>query len=223
MEPSKRCEAVTVAPPGQSTIARYALRASTLGYDGIVVRNHDERYPRSDLSDLTDESGIAIHRGIELSPSEPDDISGRLPDLGATSQVVIVKGGRSELNAFIAGQRHVDVLATPLAHDRSVLSMEVIRNAMDADVAIELNFRPLLSPGGSRVRHIRLLERLWALIEKYEVPYVASVRPERHLELRTVRDLAALSAVIGLSDECIQEGLTEWTKRATTAKHDRGE
>ncbi len=223
MEPSERCEAVIATPQGHSTVARYALRASTLGYDGIVVRDHDDRHPRPDFGDLTDELGIAIHRGIELNPSKPDDVSGRLPDLGATSQVVIVKGGRSELNAFIAGQRHVDVLATPLAHDRSVLSMEIIRNAVDADVAIELNFRPLLSPGGSRVRHIRLLERLWTLIQKYDVPYVASVRPERHLELRTPRDLTALSTVIGLSDECIQEGLTEWNRRATTPRHDGDE
>jgi ribonuclease P/MRP protein subunit RPP1 len=64
------------------------------------------------------------------------------------------------------------------------------------------------------VRAIERLRRLADILEQYDTPFVVSVDPRSHLDLRAPRDLAALGETVGLDAETVREGLAEWGRLA---------
>lgn len=213
---SERFEAVTAYPTGSSTIARFAQRGTRLGYDGIVVRNGETALRSAAVDQIREAYGIDVITAVELAPAVPDDVSGRLPQLGREQRLVFVQGGTRRINRFVANQRDVDVLTRPITHEGPSVGVAVAKAAIEHDVHVEIDLSPLREAGGRRVRYIDRLTRLWRLIDHYDVPYVVSIRPQSHLELVSVHDLAALGTAVGLDKSAVRTGLENMADLART-------
>lgn len=203
-------EAVSAHPQGEATVARLALTACEYGYDGIVVRNHGDERPEYDAEAIEAAYEVRVVDGVEIRTDDPSRASGYLGNHRPTTSIVAVHGGTEAMNHFAVGHPAVDVLAHPLAGEASP-DQVLVRTAAENGVRLEVSLAPLLGEGGgSRVRAIEDLRRLWTLIEQYDAPYVVTSGARSQLGLRAPRELAALGDVIGLSAEAVEAGLAEW-------------
>lgn len=216
-------EAVSVYPDGTSTASRFAMTASQLGYDGIVIRNSRSVAAEPPTSAIREKFDIDIVEGIEVVRADPDEISGQLPHLKEQTELLLVAGGSESMNRFVSGQHHVDVLTDPIGPDGPDIDPGVATQARDNQVAIELNLAPLTSNGGERVRYLDRLNRLWETIDHYDAPYVITVSPESHLKLVAPREAAALGDLVGLEGTDVRTGLATWLDIATVNRHTNGE
>ncbi len=207
-------EAVHAHPDGATTAARFARDAAALGYDGVVVRNHSDARTTYDADRIRAAHEVDVVEGIEVRADGPSAASGSVGNFRPKHTLLCVHGGTDALNRFACEEPRVDVLCHPLRDDgdvNHVLAKAAARNG----VRIELNFdRVLRASGGRRVQYLRGLERLWRLIDRYDVPFVVSADPTSHLHLRAPRELAALGEEIGLDAATVREGLREWGRLA---------
>ncbi len=206
-------EAVHAYPDGEATVARLALTASEYGYGGLVVRNHGDSPASFDPDAVAEAYGIDVVPGVEVRAEDPSRASGFVGNHRDRHTIVVVHGGDPTINRFAVEQPAVDVLAHPMCEGE--FDHVLAREAADNGVRVELSLRPLVTDrGGGRVRAIERLRRLADILEQYDTPFVVSVDPDSHLDLRSPRDLAALGATAGLSVDTVREGLAEWGRLA---------
>jgi ribonuclease P/MRP protein subunit RPP1 len=207
-------EAVHVHPDGPSTVRRVARQARTLGYEGVVVRNHGDARADANLDAVADDIGIDVVDGIEIRADSPEQASGYVGNYRPKHTVLFVHGGSNAMNRFAVESERVDVLAHPTRDDgdvNHVLAKAAARNG----VRLEFDFaRVLRSSGGQRVKAISGLRKLRELVEQYDVPFVVSADPGDHRELRGPRALATVGERIGFSGDQIENGLAEWGRLA---------
>lgn len=216
-------DAMWPTPTGRSTAARLALTAGEVGFDAVVLRDTSEMGPPP--AAIAEQSGVDLIHGFELTGDDADAISGQLPHLRQQTTMLMVAGGSESLNRFIADQPHVDVLTTPIGPDGPDLDPGIAKSAREHDVALEVDLGPLRrTAGGERVRYIDRLQRLWRLIDHYEVPYVLTMSPSSHLDVVAPREVAALAERIGIEQAEAQAGLGAWTTiaRRNREDHDAG-
>lgn len=213
-------EGVQAHPEGASTVARYAATAADYGFDGLVVRNHQDEPADYDAGRLRDAYGIDIVEGVEVRAGDPAQASGHLGTVRDSRTIVLVHGGIAEMNRFAAGQAQVDVLAHP-AMGEADPDHVLVRTAAENGVRIEFDFAPVLrQSGGSRVQAIAGLRKLRELVLDADAPFVVSARPSSHLEVRGPRELVAVGAAIGFEPAEVEAGLTEW-RRLTERNRER--
>ena len=209
-------------PDGESTAARLALTAAEYGYEGLVIRNHGDRPATYDSETLADAYGIDIVTAVEIRAEDPGQATGFVGSHRDRATIVAVHGGDRSINRWAVEQPAVDVLAHPTAGDDTDDGVDHVlaRTAADNGVRIELSLAGVLrQEGGTRVRAIQELTRLWTLVDTYETPYVVSGDPASHLALRAPRELAALGKVIDVPADRIRDGLAEWGRLATRNRH----
>lgn len=206
--------AIHARPDCDSTVARMALTASEYGYDGIVIRNHGDSLPDYDAEAIRSAYDIDVVSGVEVRATDPAQASGFVGNHRPDAAVVAVHGGSVAMNRFAVERPAVDVLAHPMCDDGD-FNHVLAKAAVENNVHVEFSFRSTLdSSGGHRVRHLQSLRKLRELVDNYDVPFVVSVDPASHLELRAPRELFALGETIGFSREQIETGLTAWGRLA---------
>jgi ribonuclease P/MRP protein subunit RPP1 len=209
-----RYEAVHASPDGADTLDRVAKTASEYGFDGLVVRNHGDTLPETDLGSVADRYDIDVVSGVEVRAVDPSRASGFVGNHRESKEIVVVHGGTPELNRFAVEQPAVDVLAHPMAGDGDVNHV-LAKAAAENGVRLEFCLRDVLrATGGERVQALRGLRKLRELVETYDAPYVVSADPRSRLHLRAPRELVALGEVVGFDTETIESGLAEWGRLA---------
>lgn len=202
-------EAVRVADIGASTVARIALSAADLGYDGLIVR-----HPQPEKTPLSPETlrsfcGIDVFVVSDIETESPSQASGRIGTHRPQSPILIVTGGTKSMNNFAVRQDRIDVLANPIGEH--TIDHVLVKTAKTHGVHLELNLRPVLqSSGGNRVRSIQNVRKLWSLIDHYDAPFVVTGGPRSHLDVRSCRDLGAVGETIGIAPDAIKTGMAQW-------------
>ncbi|WP_336038169.1 RNase P subunit p30 family protein [Halobacterium yunchengense] len=212
-------EAVHAHPDGDSTVARFAATAASVGYDGVVVRSDADARPKYDREAVVDEYGVDVVDGVELAADDRSHASGAVGHLRQSATVLVVRGGTPGLNRFVAESPRVDVLAGPMRGDGDVNHV-VVKAAERNAVHLEFDLsRVLRASGGERVQALRGLRKLRELVEHYDAPYVVSVDPASHLHLRAPRELLAVGEEVGFTRGQIRAGLEAWGGIAERNRH----
>lgn len=203
-------EAVHASPDGDSTVARFARTAASLGYDGVVVRSRSHARPEYDREELVETYAVDVVSGVELAAEDRERASGAIKDLREDVTLLVARGGSPDLNRFIAESERVDVLAGPMRGGGDVNHV-IVKTAKRNGVRIEFDLaRVLRESGGKRVEALRGLRKLREIVEYFDAPYVVSADPISHLHLRAPRELLAVGEEIGFDREQIETGLAEW-------------
>lgn len=201
------------ATPGAATPSRLALTAEAYGYDGLIIRSSpdDEPQPYPDV-------GIDLVSGIELDPSDRAQASGAIGHYRSQCDLLLVRGGETELNRYVLEEPRVDVLSAPFAGTGD-LNHVLANTAAANDVAVELRLEPVLRDSGQRrISHIKQLRKAIELLTAAEAPYVVTAAATSHLELRSPRDLQSLASVLGLESVVedppgvLADGLSRWAR-----------
>ncbi|WP_330632844.1 RNase P subunit p30 family protein [Halocatena halophila] len=198
-------------PDGVSSVARFALTARESGFDGLVVRNHDDEQSTFDRAAIAAEYDMDVVHAVEIRSDDRSSVASAITKYRPQRTIVCVHGG--QFNRLACEDPRVDVLCHPMADGEfnHVLASAASTNG----VAVEFNFgRVLRATGGERVHAISGLQKLRTLVEKYDVPFVVSADPSSHLELRSSRELKAVGETVGFSRSQIQAGLERWAKIA---------
>ncbi|WP_254530157.1 RNase P subunit p30 family protein [Natrinema gelatinilyticum] len=207
-------EAVHVRPDGQSSVESVAKAAVEYGFEGVVVRNHSDARSDYDATRIGDQYGIDVVEGVEIRADDRQQASGAVGNYRTSETIVGIHGGTNDLNRFAVEQPKVDVLAHPMAGDggmNHVLAKAAIENGVRIEFALGGVLR---ESGGRRVRIIQSLRKLREIVDHFDAPYVVSADPKSHLEIRAPRELKAVGAEIGFTEQFIEEGLAEWGRIA---------
>ncbi|KDE59982.1 ribonuclease P [Halostagnicola sp. A56] len=203
-------EGAHARPDGPSTVARVVQTARAYGFEGVVVRNHDDSSAEYDADRIEAEYGIDVVDGIEIRADSPDQASGSVGHYRSSKTILAIHGGTNEMNRFAVENEKVDVLAHPVAGSGDVNHV-LVKAAVENGVRLEFNLGAVLrKSGGRRVRTIQSLRKLRELVDYYDAPYVVSADPASHLEFRAPRELRALGEQLGVSGAWIEAGLEEW-------------
>jgi ribonuclease P/MRP protein subunit RPP1 len=204
----------TAAVPADDRTALAALveTASSVGYDGLVVRDGGPTLP-DDTDVGVGETAVDVVAGATVD-ADPDAASGAVHARRAGATVLLVRGGTLARNRFAVEEPRVDVLAGPVGPGASgtvPFDHVLARAAAHNGVRVEFDLGPVLrATGGTRVRAISALTRLRALVETYDAPHVVTAGAASALELRGPRALAAVGEAVGLGRAFVAEGLAEW-------------
>lgn len=121
--------------------------------------------------------------------------------------IIIVHGGRAEINRSAVSDSRVDILAHPwLGRRDSGVDAVVAREAADNGVAIELCISYLL------IQHQRLkifssLRRIKKLKDKYNFEILVTSGAKCKYDLRNKYEIASILYLLGLEEEDIKESI----------------
>lgn len=207
-------EAVHAYPDGEATAARHAREAASLGYEGVVVRNHGDAPAEYDPGAIVEEFGADVVRGVEVRTDDRSQAAGLVKRFREETTLVCVHGGNPSINRYAVEDPKVDVLAHPMRGQGDVNHV-LARAAAENGVRLEFSLADVLrTDGGPRVRAISGLRKLRELVEAYDAPFVVSSDPASSLDWRSPRDLVAVCEVLGFDGETVREGLREWGRLA---------
>jgi ribonuclease P/MRP protein subunit RPP1 len=218
-------EGVHAHPDGEhaATVARHALTASDLGYEGVVVRNHGDAPAEYDASAVGDEYDVDVVDAVEIRTDDRSQAAGLVKRFREEYTLVCVHGQSPSLNRLAVETVEVDVLAHPMRGDGDVNHV-LARAARDNGVRLEFDFGPVFrESGGTRVRAIQRLRKLHDMVTQYDAPYVVTAGVESHLDWRHPRDLAAVPATFGFDPEWVRDGLREWGRLAARNRDRAGD
>jgi ribonuclease P/MRP protein subunit RPP1 len=206
-------EAVHAHPDGGATVARHALTAAELGYEGLLVRNHGDAPAEYDPVAVGETYGVDVVRGVEIRTDDRGQAAS-LVSRYRSRTLVCVHGGDDAINRFAAEEPRVDVLSHPMA-DGGDLNHVIAEAAAANGVRVEFDLSPVLHrTGGSRVQAVGRLQKLADLVADADCPYVVSATPGSHLDWRAPRELVAVAERCGFDPEWTRDGLAEWGRLA---------
>jgi ribonuclease P/MRP protein subunit RPP1 len=191
-------------PEGSSSPSRMALAARRLGYAGVCARWHQDYYPgQAKLPE-------GVLRGVEIVAANANELRRGIDRYRGRADVLAVHGGDEAINRAACEDGRVDVLAHPHEGGKaSGINHIVARLAADRGVAVEFSLFPLIHHrGGSRVRALSSYRTNFALVRKYDVPYIITSGAMSHYDLRDVRSAIALCRLFGMGEKDAIRGLS---------------
>lgn len=211
----------TIRAEDPQTIQQGIEFASKIGYQGLIIRTPPGTdIHREDFAEISEDFNL-VH-AIELRPESKEQASGLMGQYRSECDLLVLRGASSPLNRFAVEHELIDVLSEPMIHGGD-FNHVYAHAANENNVCIEFGLRPVLqTAGGSRVRHIQNLQKLYELVQDADAPYVVSGRASSPFELRGWRELNALCEHLFEDSEFFETGIKQWKKRAdrNSVRHD---
>ncbi|MBI4177532.1 MAG: hypothetical protein HY516_04145 [Candidatus Aenigmarchaeota archaeon] len=190
---------------GESPVDDMVKTASHLGWTGMALSCFSDNVA-SDYEKLVKSlatSDFDIVTAVEIKANNPNELHKTLDEVRKKFEIVIVRGGDSEVNRAAVETNQVDLLSHPeMQRNDSGLDLVMAKAAADNNVCIELNFRQILNSfRKSRVHTLAHMRQNLKLAKKYGFPVAITSGAYSKWELRAPRELAAFGASIGMDLE----------------------
>jgi ribonuclease P/MRP protein subunit RPP1 len=193
-------------PEGSSSPARMLLAARRLGYAGICASYHQELFPGRQ-----DKLPAGVFRGVEIRAANANELRKGIDRFRDRVSVLAVHGGDEVINRAACEDSRVDILVHPQEDKSPGINHIIARLAADHGVAIEFSLYPIVRyKGGARVRTLSAYRANFALVRKFEVPYVITSGAMSSYDLRDVRATMALCRLFGMSEADAIRGLSAY-------------
>jgi len=197
---------------GESSVMQLASRAKDLGYAGICFSEYFEGRARleklkSETAKAQQETGIEILLGFEARNTQELK---RLADMRRMFDVLLAHGGDIAMNRAAVETKEVDILTHP-EHGRydSGMNHVMAKLAKENDVAIEINFREILTTNKkTRSRTLASMRDNIALGRKYKMPIIMCSGAVSHFELRDPLCVTSMAELLGMTPEQAKEALS---------------
>ncbi len=141
-----------------------------------------------------------IYLGVEITADEPRVLRNIVNKVREEVVIVAVHGGKYEINREAVSNPKVDILLHPeLERNDNGLDENLLKLAKENSVAIEVNFREILSNKGlHRVKIIQNISENIRLCQELNVDMVTTTGAKDIWDIRDPRALASLSNVLGM-------------------------
>ncbi|MBI5347664.1 MAG: hypothetical protein HZB66_03565 [Candidatus Aenigmarchaeota archaeon] len=183
---------------GENSTEEMAQMAKRLGIDGIGVCRFFGT--KADLVWEIPADDIDFVKVIILKPKTAGELEKLAAAVRNNAEVVAVYGGNYDINRAACENSMVDVLFHPeLGRNDSGLDHICARAAAENNVAIEINFREIAeSYKKHRAYVLSFIRRNIRLCQKYGVPVITTSGAHTKWGLRSGRELAAVSHLLGI-------------------------
>ncbi len=142
--------------------------------------------------------------GIELSARNKRELRREIIS-SKKFDIIVVHGGRAEINRSAVSDSRVDILAHPwLGRRDSGVDAVVAREAADNGVAIELCLSYLLIQH-QRLKILSSLRRIKKLKDKYNFDILVTSGAKSKYDMRNKYEIASILYLLGLGEEDIKE------------------
>lgn len=179
-------------PAGNSSIRRMALEARGMGFDRLIATG----VPSATYS------GLEVLEGIVIGGVSANEAAARAKRFHRAGAVVFVQAGSNAFNRAVLGIRGVHVLCGIHAADRHAFDHVAAKIAADNRVAVDISLEPVIRlRGHARQKALNRYLDILMLSRKFGFPLVLSTHARSVLEMRPVREMSALAALIGFDLE----------------------
>jgi len=181
-------------PEGSDSVSRLALVAKKLGYSGIgIIDTANIEHKKKD-NNVNLPHDFSIHYGIGIS-CRPSKIRDEV--LRNKGGLVVITGADEETNRAALETPGVDILLQPLQFN-NVFS----KIACDNSIAIGFDLGSLIfKHGGDRVNELIIMRTNLKHARKYDVPMILTGNSYSHYDLRSPREMAAISGLFGMTEK----------------------
>jgi len=200
-------ECLRAYPEGSSSASRMALKAKSLGYQGIIICNKE---PYSIFRPEAAERirGIQVAIGAEVTAKDARSLRSRISSLRSIYPFLMVRGTTEEMVRTASEDPNVDALILSCDSHRP-LGIAAARAAQLNQVAIGFDLGPFLRLSGRhRSRWLEALERNLQLARKFDLHLMLTAGARSHLDLRSPRDITALAEVMGFDQQEARQALS---------------
>ena len=187
---------------------KLAKEAKRLGYDGICIVCYSDEY-HQDRDSIRKNSGIKS--GIEIIAENPDDLKKKIQKFRRRADILMVHGGNIKINRTACEDPRIDIIIHPYRNRRDcginhVLAKEAAKNA----VAVEININYILKSRSSlRSKVLSQFMQILKLQRKFKFPLIITSGAHSIYDLRTPRDIIALTSCFGMTEEEANDGLSK--------------
>jgi len=198
---------------GESSIQDFANRAKLLGYKGICFseyfqgKEHIEEL-KEKCEKIAKETNIQIFVGFQARNIKE---LGKLTRLRRNYDVLLVTGGKLNLNRKAVETPEVDILLHPEFERRdSGFNHTMAKLAKENNVAIEVSFREiLLSSKNTRAHIIHNISNNIKLCKKYKAPIILCSGAFSHLQMKDPKVLISMGTLLELEINDSKKSLSE--------------
>jgi len=198
---------------GVSSLEELASTAKILGYKGICfvaypLSKKEEEILKAEIERVKKEFAIEIYLGFEArNVKELRILAKRRKEF----DVLLARGGDLKLNRIACETPEVDILTHPeFGRNDSGLNHILARLAAENNVAIELNFREILtSSKASRAKFLSHMQRNVMLAKKFKAPIILCSGAINHFEMRDPYCLISLATQLGLELKEAKDAITK--------------
>lgn len=179
---------------GEDDIDSIIEIAKKLNITGLGIVAHQNELEWDERDD------IDIVKAVLIKPKNVSDMKDIVKGVREKAEVVIVAGGDYEINRSAVENPFVDILAYPEFNRKdSGMDHVCMRAAHENNVAIEINFREVLETGGRhRALILAAMRKNIMLAKKYDVKIVTTSGAFSKWNMRSPRDMVALTHILGL-------------------------
>ena len=180
-------------------------RAEYIGLSGVcfVASSKDSlKSYFSTMEEIKRNTKLNVVKGI-LIEEEYEKIVKVAKKYRREFELVLVKGGKYEINRIACSCEYVDILSAP-SHGRKDPGIDhvCLRHAKENDVLMELNFMELvMAQGMDRIREIMKMKEVVRLCTKVGAGFIVNSGAWDKWGLRQGRELASLSYCLGANQE----------------------
>ncbi len=180
------------APGDRESVALMTAVAKKYGYSGIAVTN-----PTPNDLDMADKSGnFSIFPAFEI-PNKRAKLRDEIKKRKEDASILIVKGTDEHLTREAAETEGLDILLQPQKFNNVLAKI-----ASDNSVTLGFNIGSIIRMRGeARVRELVLMKANLKHARKYDMRMILTGDPHSHYDLRSPREMAAISGLIGMTEK----------------------
>ncbi len=176
-------------PDIQDSITEYAIKAKKFGYSGIAVINST-----INLDMVSKPNNFSIYSGIEIS-CKSFKLRDEIKKYKDKKDILIVRGGNEEFNRTAVETEGLDILLQPL-----VFNHILARIAGDNSITLGFNISSIIHMRGeARTRELVIMRSNLKHARKYGLQMILASNSYSHYDLRSPREMAALSGLFGMT------------------------
>jgi len=186
-----------------------------LGFSAVTLTFSvkDERRKIEESKDLCLRAGLDMVSRVDLNPKSPRELLEALRSVRRRFEIVAVLCSSKAVARQAAKDRRVDVLNFPVEPSkRAMLSFDRAEAnlASQAFAAYEVNFSDVFRLRGvKRAKLVSIISREVETAKKFGIPIIISSGAETIYEVKSPRDLASISALIGLDQKTSLEAVSK--------------
>jgi ribonuclease P/MRP protein subunit RPP1 len=190
--------AVCPYPKGDSSVRRFALEATALGFDSLVAIDA----PAGTYGE------VEVRAGLFIRSTGMKDVIAQVKKAKESGTVISVKAGDAGFNRAVVSLRGMHILRGVHAADKNAFDHVTAKMAADNRVAVDIDLSVLIAGRGivrqramQRYRDVLVLER------RFEFPLTVSTYARSVLELRAVREISGLGSLLGMDMPDVERAL----------------
>jgi ribonuclease P/MRP protein subunit RPP1 len=146
--------------------------------------------------------GVHVFSAVLIREPSVKGVIAALRNAAKGTNLVLVDAGDQAFNRAVISLRGVDVLRQVHRAPHGAFSHVTARMAADHGVALEFDLQPLVQlRGWPRQRVLQSHARLLRLQRKYGFPCTVATNARSILDLRSPREIAALTQLFGMGEE----------------------